>query len=285
MALKKTINNTTKKVTIYGSGTLIAFLALLMGLGYYGISIEGSGDQVCGDTCISYFNITITNYSLAFAKDFNLYISPNVDTEVYKADVRYSVDNPNRWKPYNFSGKTLTTGKSEFKIIAHKDPSQTVKWGVFTFGEDLDPYWYGLGNDMNVTLISPINNSNVIMPQTFEAKVTSNSSLYVLNTTLYIWNEASYNQYWNTTGLVAWYQFDSNDARDYLGLNNGTNYGAYQSTVGKIGGSSVFDGVNDYVNVSKVIPLINGSTTYTISLWEKGTTSLGHLFIGDNCVG
>ena len=130
---------------------------------------------------------------------------------------------------------------------------------------------------MNVTLISPGNGTSTsLSSQTFSANVKMNSTLYIQNTSFYIWNETQYNMFWNTTDLSAWYQFDDNTANDYFKVNNGTNTnGAYQSAMGKIGGSAVFDGVNDYINLTR----INVSTsTFSVSGWFK-TSIVGYKYI------
>lgn len=148
----KTISN--KTITITGIGSLFAFFVILFSLNYLGINIETSGDIVCGEKCVSYFNVSVTNYSLCFSKTFNVYTEPNVNIEIYKADLRYSVDNPNRWKIYNFSGKCLNKGKYQFMLIGYKNPTQTVKWGVDLQGKDIDPYWYAQNSQTDAILIN-----------------------------------------------------------------------------------------------------------------------------------
>jgi hypothetical protein len=145
MALTKKVYTKTKKVIIYGSGSFISFFLILLSLSYLGIQVETSGDQVCGVKCISYFNITLTNYSLCFGSTFKgLTTEPNVITEIYKADLRYSNSNPARWNLYNFTAnKCLAKNtKHEFKIIGYKNVNQTVKWGLDLQGKNVDPYWY-----------------------------------------------------------------------------------------------------------------------------------------------
>ena len=128
-----------------------------------------------------------------------------------------------------------------------------------------------IAQPISTILYNPFNNSMGLSDLvSFKANVTTNSTLYIKNTSLYIWKEDAYNQYWNTTGLVAWYQFDDNTANDYFKVNNGTNVnGAYESAIGKIGGSAVFDGVNDYVNLGTNGFGINGTTTLTVCSWFK----------------
>jgi len=145
MVFTKRVMSKTKKVFIYGGGSLILFFALLLSLSYLGIDVQTSGDQVCGDTCISYFNISLKEYSLCFGSTFKgVMTEPNVTIEIYKADSRYRSDNPNRWKQYNFTAnKCLDKNKThEFKIIGYKKPEQIVKWGLSLSGKDVDPFWY-----------------------------------------------------------------------------------------------------------------------------------------------
>jgi len=144
MSFRKRI--TKSKIFVFGGGTFVTFLVLLLSLSYLGINTEYSEDIICGSKCVSYFNITLTNYSLCLGSTFKgLYFDKNISYEIYKADLRYSRNNPDRWKLYNFTAnKCLEKGKKyEFKLIGYKNPSDTIKWGVNLQGKDIDPYWYG----------------------------------------------------------------------------------------------------------------------------------------------
>jgi hypothetical protein len=149
MAITKRVMSKTKKIFLYGSGTLVSFFLILSGLYMYGVSVQTSGDIICSDTCISYFNISLKDYSICFGSTFKgVYTDPGTNLEIYKADTRYRNDNPNRWKSYNFTAnKCLEKNKTyEFMLVGHKEPTQTIKWGLSLQGLDVDPFWYGIGN-------------------------------------------------------------------------------------------------------------------------------------------
>lgn len=130
--------------------------------------------------------------------------------------------------------------------------------------------------NITTTLKTPANTTNSsTSSNNFLANGTINSNA-VSNATLYVWTEDAYNMYWNTTGLVAWYQFDDNTTNDYFGVTNGTNRGgAYQTTQGKIGGASVFDGVDDYINLSNPEPLNITGKNFTLSAWAYWASNQG----------
>lgn len=179
MALTKRVYLKTKKIFIYGSGTFLAFLILLLSLNNLGINVETSGDIACGRECISYFNISLSNYSLCFGSTFKgIYFDKNVNAEIYKADMRYSNSNPNRWKLYNFtSGKCFDKNKTyEFMIIGYKESSETVKWGLSLQGVDVDPYWFGYETNIKSALIKGENISKygkIEITDKFDKKLVS----------------------------------------------------------------------------------------------------------------
>jgi hypothetical protein len=171
----------------------------------------------------------------------------------------------------------------ENKIIlnANKPSNLDLDWvitltdGIRSWEIDGWAWWNGIFTNLNITttLLSPENDSEFIFSNnTFLASVSlTNTSYAIQNSTLYIWNKSAYDMYWNTTGLVAWYQFDDNSANDYFGVNNGTNTnGAYQSAVGKIGGSAVFDGANDRIT-STIQSTLSYPNEFTVSLWFNPT--------------
>lgn len=143
-----------KKLWIFA--TIISLGVLLGYLESLGIQTAHSGDQVCGGsaTCYGYFNFTVptkvTNYlgelinitSLCFGSNMNVILTNPEKVSglgLYKADRRYSANNPARWKKFNFTGSCLPTGINEFMINATKDLYSTVKWAIE--GTNIDPVW------------------------------------------------------------------------------------------------------------------------------------------------
>jgi hypothetical protein len=140
MPITKRVYSSTKKIFLYGGGSLASLFLILISLAYLGVNVQTSGDQICASECISYFNISLKDYSLCFGSTFKgVYTEPNVSYILYKADSRYKSDNPNRWKQYNFTAnKCLDRNKThEFKIIGYKEPWQTIQWGLELQGRDL----------------------------------------------------------------------------------------------------------------------------------------------------
>ena len=138
-----------KKIFIYGSGSISALFILLLSLSFYGITVTTSGNITCSH-CVSYFNITLQNYSLCLGSTFKGVWFDNesklINQSLYKADMRYKRDNPARWKLYELLPNTcLDPGKThEFMIVADKkNPYEDVEWstgyGLVTKG----PMWYG----------------------------------------------------------------------------------------------------------------------------------------------
>jgi hypothetical protein len=169
----KRVMSKTKKIFIYGGGTLASFLFLLFSLSFYGVNVQTSGDQVCGETCISYFNISLDSYALCMGSTFTgVTVEPQVKYEIYKADARYRSDNPNRWKPYDFKASTcLKNGTNhEFKLIGYKNPEQTIKWGLTLSGPDKDPFWYGINESTATTSVS----NNITMELGARVNISTN---------------------------------------------------------------------------------------------------------------
>jgi hypothetical protein len=172
MAITGRVYTKTQKVILFGSGTLVSLFLVLVGLAYLGISVETSGDQFCADTCESYFNISLQNYSLCFGSTFNgIVTDPKIPIEIYRLE-------SNVWKPYVFKKNTCLAKntKHQFKIVGHKNPSETIKWGLSLQGTDVDPFWYGIGNvtastsastNLNVEVGTPINITGNITGETY----------------------------------------------------------------------------------------------------------------------
>jgi len=169
---------------------------------------------------------------------------------------------------------------------------------------------YSGGENPNVTLISPANNSIVVTPLTFVTNITAvtnltNASLWhnisgtwALNDTWYYGNIAAES---STVGLWHLDEGDGKTAADSALTNNGTHYGntvglwrfdentsttAYDAspygnngtisganwTTGKSYSGLSFDGVNDYASVPDANSLdISGSYSYEV--WFKTNTT------------
>ncbi|MHC4691470.1 MAG: lamin tail domain-containing protein [Planctomycetota bacterium] len=70
--------------------------------------------------------------------------------------------------------------------------------------------------------------------------------------------------YGTQEGLVSHWKFDDgsgNTATDSTGTNNGTLIGSPTWTTGRINGAISFDGIDDYVAVSPIVPLLGNSVT------------------------
>lgn len=130
-----------------GYGTIISIsLLLIWFMGRSDFKVELSPDITClGDCinpsnsdCVGYFNITSLSkrFYIRNSGDMNLpFTEPEKvkSFQVYRADLRYKVDNPNRWKVINLSkGITLQVNQTnEFKIMLCKNNiSDDIIWGV-----------------------------------------------------------------------------------------------------------------------------------------------------------
>jgi len=172
--------NNGRKIVLTGS-SLFLLLALLM---MSGVSIETSGDIICGETCVSYVDIHHNSRmipTIAFA-DIPFYFSKNVEYRIYRMD-------NGKWKPFNILTHDLNYGDIwHLKIVATKEPRETIKWGIKVGNTDVDPYWIG-DTSTQVTVDSPANgsyhkaftNTTGFMDLNIRANGTIDTALYQFN--------------------------------------------------------------------------------------------------------
>jgi hypothetical protein len=131
------------KKIVYSSAlaTVVAVLIYLSSIP--GVKIKTSGDITCAgtivDPCISYFNITSSNYSLKFYKfDQRLTFSPEIKNyTIY----RYTYG---KWRETKFPINMTKGTLYQFKIIGYKiNPSDKIKWAISSGDAEIDPYWLG----------------------------------------------------------------------------------------------------------------------------------------------
>ena len=144
-----------------GIGTLIISISLLISwfASRPDFRVEFSPNITCsGDclnpsdsNCMEYFNITSLSkkFYIRNKGDMNLpFTEPEKvkSFQVYRADLRFKTDNPNRWKTINLSkGFTLQVNQTnEFKInLCKNNPNDDIKWGLQGFGINEDPVFFG----------------------------------------------------------------------------------------------------------------------------------------------
>lgn len=98
--------------------------------------------------CLVYFNITTYEYSIKTPKVLVYFDEPNTHYELQRADKRYRVDNPKRWKPYDLSNKWLPNDTvREFRMFIYKPLNETIKFGIKSGLSDFDPILAGYGTD------------------------------------------------------------------------------------------------------------------------------------------
>ena len=75
------------------------------------------------------------------------------------------------------------------------------------------------------------------------------------------------------TDISAYFKLDESTGAviDSVNANNGTNVGATPNVTGKINTAYSFDGVNDYINIDDVLPVVTSDTAGTWSAWVKPT--------------
>ena len=94
--------------------------------------------------CIEYFNVTSLSKKFYIRNKGNLnlpFTQPEKvrSFQVYRADLRFRTDNPNRWKPFNLSKRIIfqVNQTNEFRInLCKNNPADVVKWGIQGIGID-----------------------------------------------------------------------------------------------------------------------------------------------------
>ncbi len=145
-------------------GVVSSFVGMLFYLSLLtGVTIESNGDIYnCGNECVVFINITSTYYRIGL-ETFPIYFD--------ELDTNYEVFVPARgkgnWRPIKL-GKDFIERKNKynvlpnrFKIIVHKKPWQTIKYGVKIGMEDLDPYLFSenihnIGGKIITELCEPV---------------------------------------------------------------------------------------------------------------------------------
>ncbi len=145
------MGNKYRRYYIPAGGTLVAlFLALQL----WGLQIiDVSGDIHCTDTCTSYFDVRNPTYRSIYIynkESVKLDFSPEI--EDYELYVKYY----GKWVPMDFTLETRLGNVPKdriytfvfprysikhFKLVGHKNPSETIKWGFGFDTEYLDPLW------------------------------------------------------------------------------------------------------------------------------------------------
>lgn len=144
-----------KKIIIGGVITsIVALIAILITIP--GVTITTSGDIICmgnsKEPCVSYFNITSSNYSLKFYNSTQkLSFSPNI-----KSYDIYRLTSTGRWYKTKFPINMTKGTLYQFKIIAYKNnPTDIIKWGIEAGDAIVDPIWDAYSaNDFFTTLVS-----------------------------------------------------------------------------------------------------------------------------------
>ena len=147
----------SKRLSVGGFVTLMAFLYLLMG---QGAKVDVSGDSFCLGSyeypCHAYFNITPKNGTITvrqkagFSFDFNGTLQ---DYWFERYDTRKKT-----WKEFNPANYTYRNNtKTQARIVAiKKNPADEIKWGMKIFSVEKDPVWFGI----NASYIYPCEQQN-----------------------------------------------------------------------------------------------------------------------------
>ena len=248
----------SRTLWIGGSGSVIGFLMLFVLL--TGVSIESSGDQVCGEECISYINITTTYWRICFEDTFEpSFTDKDIRTELYVPTYG------KKWRLWDASRDCIERKKvNRFKLIGFKDPKETVKWGLALetiFKDYLDPVWYGRSASLNNygSALSPANNSIFDSTRSID---------FIFNATASgIHNKSRLT---DNTILNMWFERNSTDMSG--SGNDGTIVGGVTNTSGIIGHAYGFDGKGDYVEVTTGV-FQSMADNFTIVTWIKPIAS------------
>jgi len=150
-----------------GAGTL---LTLFLALHLWGIQIiDVSGDIVCGEECVSYFDVINPTYRSIYIynkESVSLDFSPEIDD--YELYVNYY----GKWRRMDFTMETRLPNipkdrkyvfvfprysVKQFKLVGRKDQWKDIKWGFGFEDEYLDPLWIS-GNLVGGQLVKDVCN-------------------------------------------------------------------------------------------------------------------------------
>lgn len=188
----------TTQTKYFGYGTLIVSISILLVwfAGRSDFKVDFSSNLTCSGDCINpidsdcvgYFNITSLSkkFYIKNKGDMNLpFTEPEKvkSFQIYKADLRYKTDNPNRWKPINLSkGFTLQVNQTnEFRInLCKNSPEDDIKYGVQVLNINEDPIFFG---DWNITKICIWRNEtqNIYGNATYEYTCLTSRFNFTLN--------------------------------------------------------------------------------------------------------
>lgn len=152
---------------IIAVGGIVTYVDLFSGLfELTGITYTHSGDVVCASHCESYINITTTYWRICFASYNNtkyedeilfkkrsrsrtLHVNLDKVSNIISTNPEVQVDwlvptYGKKWRPIKDGDCWDRLKTNKIKIIGHKEPEQTVKWGFNVNGYvDIDPKWIG----------------------------------------------------------------------------------------------------------------------------------------------
>lgn len=176
----------------------IGILTVLGFLGWFANSnnfdLEISGDIYCQEECRSYFNITSKYYTyyLYNKEGVKLDFLPEIkDYAICKPDKRCKSCGgcPEGWREIDFASpytkrykyvyKFYKGKKETFMIIGHKEPFETIKWGINAVNEYRDPIWIGSENvSVNITPIKDCHTEYYTDIEDVFGEVTNKKRIY-----------------------------------------------------------------------------------------------------------